>query len=228
MVIEALLWDCFRFAFRSSFRNKVLSSWLLQGRGLLISTFFFLGTFSSSELSSWSKLSSETECSEDIYSTLRQSLNRLFSFGMDIDCSSVFVSLVVSVTNKNYLWVRPSFTLISTNLSWQKLKKNLATKFHGSLHMQEFAYKSKTINRFNFQIVNSLKAILGVHLTWFHSNGLRVTTNFLTLYTYCILSAPDSLLLQHLFLLISLFDFFLPLFSLKMGPNSSCHSGKQI
>ena len=90
MVIEELLWDCFRFAVRSRFRNKLLSSWLLQGRGLLHST-LFLGKFSSSELFSWSKLSSETECSEDIYSTLKQSLNLLFSsVGMDIDCRSAF------------------------------------------------------------------------------------------------------------------------------------------
>ena len=93
IIIEALLWDRFRFAFRSSFTKKLFSSWLLQGRGLLQST-FFLGTFSSSELFSSSALSSETECSEDMYSTFIQSLNLLFSsFGMDVDGTSAFCLL---------------------------------------------------------------------------------------------------------------------------------------
>ena len=102
----------FWFAFWSSFRKKLLSSWLLQGTGLLHST-FFLGTFSSSELFSWSKLFSETECSEDMYSTLKQSLNLFFSsFRMDIDCRSAFCllsrfcnkeKLFMSETIKRYL-----------------------------------------------------------------------------------------------------------------------------
>ena len=148
MVIEALLCDRFRFASRSSFTKKLFSSWLLQGRGLLQST-FFLGTFSSSELFSSSALSSETECSEDMYSTFIQYWNLLFSsFGMDVDCTSAFCLfsrfcnkqklLFMSETIKRYL------QQFQQNWASGNLKKNyLDSKFHCSLHLLECAYKTK-------------------------------------------------------------------------------------
>lgn len=87
IVIEALRCDCFLALFRSSLLNIELSSMLLHCRGLLHRTFLFGASSSSELLFPPALLSSDIECSEEMYSTDERH-GRYFFFSstpMDVD-----------------------------------------------------------------------------------------------------------------------------------------------